>query len=102
MAFNVTLEDERRALIERLEDPTGVLNSVLPRADDLDFPFLRTIDPYGDTILNRPQMEPFLDEWRQLMKSNLTEEYFDVLRKVEGLAVRCENEVHLYLRFQGD
>lgn len=102
MAFNVILEDERRAVIERLEDPKGVLSAILPRADNSDFPFLSTIDPYGDTVFNRPQMKPFLNEWRQLMKSHLPQEDFDVLRKVEGLASQCENDVHLYLRFQGD
>ena len=102
MAFNVILEDEHRAPIERLEDPMGVLDAVLPRADNLDFPFLRTIDPYGDTIFNRAQMEPFLKEWRKLMKSDLPRERLDVLRDVERLASQCENEVHLYLRFQGD
>jgi hypothetical protein len=84
MAFNVILEDEHQAPIQRLEDPKGVLNDVLPPADNLEFPFLRTIDPYGDTVFNRPQMEPFLNEWRKLLKPGLPREHLELLRNVEG------------------
>jgi hypothetical protein len=102
MTYIVILEDENGAALERVEDPKDALRKALSESGNGNYPFLRTIDPYGDTVFNRPQMEPSLHEWRSLMRTRKSDKEQKVLQEVERLANRCQDETHLYLRFQGD
>ena len=60
MGFNVGLQDELGGRIDGVDDPKGLLNRLLPGAADRDdFPFLRSIDDYGDTTFNRLQRKDY-------------------------------------------
>ena len=61
---------------------------------------LRYLDPYGDTVFNRPQMGDFITEWKTIKPPHpaQTKEW----QRVLDSALKCEAEVHLYLRFIGD
>jgi hypothetical protein len=98
----VILEEEDGSVVERLDDARNLLGSVLPGYEDATFHQLRFIDPYGDTVFNRPQMEPFLVEWDRIATRPLDVERRRVVDQVARLARRCSEEVHLYLRFRGD
>ena len=49
------------SLVVKLEDDLGersdwvILNGVIPSRDEREFPFLRTIDPYGRTVFQNLQ-----------------------------------------------
>ena len=98
MPWNVKLENEEGKTLDEIMKVWGFV----PSADALDYPLLRFIDPYGDTIFNRPQMVPFLEEWgrlEQLAQQNSQRAQWDAIKR---MAVRCHSEPHTYLRFVGD
>ncbi len=63
------------------------------------FKLLQYIDPYGDTYFNRVQMGDFLRDWDSLLPDVQENAQWTLVRK---MAIRCRDEVHLYLRFIGD
>jgi hypothetical protein len=103
MGFNIELHDELGGRIDGVDDPRCLLDRLLPGpGDGDDCPFLRSIDPYGDTTFNGMQMPRFLREWATLsLKARAPEEQAIVLA-VESLAHRCRDEVHTYIKFIGD
>lgn len=101
MAFDIRLEDERGNTIDSASD-TGVLGRILPELYDTRFILLRFIDPYGDTVFNRMQIETFIEEWKRIYPSEAPPEERTFMCKVEELAERCRSEPHLYLKFYGD
>ena len=103
MAVDVLLQEGVGKILEVINYPFDTPNHRLcPEWRDPDFPLLAYIDPYGDTVFNPLQMEPFLAEWRCLYPKaeTLSEQKF--LQDVERLALRCQNEIDLYLKFFGD
>jgi hypothetical protein len=52
---DVELQDESGGRLDGVDDPRGILNKLLaePGDRDDDYPFLRSIDAYGDTTFNR-------------------------------------------------
>lgn len=102
MGFNVILEDEDGTSLEQVDDPKGLLKAVLPSFEEDSFHQLRFIDPYGDTIFNRPQMDAFISEWKEIGTKARSTESKQLYDRIAELARRCKNEVHLYLRFRGE
>lgn len=64
-----------------------------------DFRLLRYVDPYGDTYFNQRQMADFLVDWNALKPTDDQREQWILVR---DMAVKCQQEPHLYLRFIGD
>ncbi len=69
---------------------------------DPSFNLLCYIDPYGDTVFNGLQMDAFLIEWERLRAAVQTPEQMEAWAGIRDLAMKCKEEVHLYLRFIGD
>jgi hypothetical protein len=63
---------------------------------------LSSIDPYGNTVFNRLQIERFLEEWATVSVKARSSEERSLLAAIEKMAFRCQREVHLYLKFIGD
>lgn len=97
MPINVELRNENCKPIQALE---GVyLTSMhVPDYNDSRYPYLRLIDPYGETIFSRYQMVAVLPELETL----LVERRLPEIEAVLALARRCAGEVHTYLAFLGD
>lgn len=102
MGLTAILETENGVPLRKVFDPPGLLHRLLPVYDDESFHLLRFVDPYGSTVFNRLQMERFLLEWQRIADKAQTPEEHDLVYRIERLAWRCRNEVHLYLRFDGD
>jgi hypothetical protein len=102
MGFNVELQDEFGRRIDGLDDPLGVLDRLLPEPDGDEYPFLSSIDPYGDTNFNHLQMRRFLKEWASVSFKAAAAGEQAIASAVEALARRCRDEVHTYLKFIGD
>jgi hypothetical protein len=79
------------------------VNRLLPEPNNHDdYPFLRSLDAYGDTTFNRLQMPRFLKEWASISLKATTADEQAIVSAVEALARRCRDEVHTYLKFVGD
>ena len=83
--------------LARLEPPGADASPVLPDFENLDFPLLRLIDPYGTTYFNSYQMSGVLNELHRFqtpagpVRSQLIE-----------LAETCRRTNHSYLTFLED
>ena len=102
MGFNVELQDEFGGCIARVDDPLCLLDKLMPELGDESYPFLGSIDPYGDTTFNGLQMRRFLKEWDTVRQEAKTADEETLIAAVEELARRCRDEVHTYLKFIGD
>ena len=94
MGWTVILEDENRLAKSSIshEFDTGLKNELN------GLKLLHYLDPYGDAIFNRLQMDDLIMD---LQKLRLLEAN-PLLDEIEALAQRCKKESHLYLVFYGD
>ena len=97
MPINVELRNEHCAAIHVL-DGVYLTSRHVPDYNDSRYPYLRLIDPYGDTIFSHYQMVAVLPELETL----LGERRLPEIEAVLALARRCAGEVHTYLAFVGD
>jgi hypothetical protein len=95
------LQTERGEVLEQVLDRHGHIAASAPPLTDEGSPCWRFIDPYGDTVFNRLQMEAFLVELDLIIRQ-ATPDRVPILEKVRALALRCRDDVHLYLQFEGD
>jgi hypothetical protein len=76
--------------------PHGVLNL-------RDTPLLVAVDPYGDTVFNRFQIEHQLPKEIAYLRQHLTsEQEVAMLDELDRLALLATERVHRYLWFVGD
>ncbi len=96
------------SLVVKLEDQLGdegewvILHDVLPTQDEAQFPILRGIDRFGNTVFNHLQMESFLQEWERIQDRAHDESQKDAWRKIKQMAEKCRDDRDLYLRFVGN
>jgi hypothetical protein len=102
MGIRVSLTTEKGEILERAGDPTNHFHRFLPGPDDHSYVLVNYIDWYGNTFFNSLQMPRFLDEWARLREAATAEGAADLHEKVAAMAARCAEDVHLYLKFQGD
>ena len=100
MGFSIAVVDADDHVLEIIHDPRQRLNPLFGIADD--FIFFKHIDPYGNTVFNRPQMDPLLVELRGLAERTDDPEAEAILGSIIRMATRVSHEVHLYLKFFGD
>ena len=101
--LQVTLEDERCRVVQEMVSDPRVLDSLLAQVEGVtEFPCLRFIDPYGDTIFNRIQAQQLLIELDALRLRVTQLSQQSALREISEFARRCSDQPHLYIRFQGD
>jgi hypothetical protein len=53
-------------------------------------------------VINRPQLEPFLQEWDRIAQGARTEEEKALLSRIRDLAAQGQQQQHTYLKFYGD
>ena len=96
------------SVVVKLEDDLGeqgewvLLHGVLPARDEQEFPILRAIDPHGKTVFNHLQMEMFLEEWERARERAHDESQKDAWQKVKDMALACQGDRDLYLKFVGN
>jgi len=113
VGINVQLRDERHATVLTLDE---ALVGVPPPAPDWpvwdlalvplerrpDFPLLRGVDPYGNTIFNGWQANLLLEELDALEASGLSPVQLSLVRGVRVLLAFQSQTQHHYLWFIGD
>jgi hypothetical protein len=96
------------SLVVKLEDQQGergewaMLHGVIPGHEEKEFPVLRGVDPYGTTIFNHLQMEPFLEEWDRVRPRATDENQKEAWSKVKEMAAACQSDRDLSLKFVGN
>jgi hypothetical protein len=96
------------SLVVKLEDDLGersdwiMLHGVIPARDEKGFPYLRGIDLYGKTVFNHLQMEMFLEEWERVHERAHDEAQKEGWQKVKDMALACQQDRDLYLKFVGN
>jgi hypothetical protein len=101
MGFKITLEGERGDVEDTVLDPTHLLNGVLPPVSDQTYRCLGYVDEYGVTIFNRMQMPDLIAELERL-SGHSNDQRRGLINQVLGLAQRCRDELHMYVKFRGD
>ena len=102
MPVDCVLETEAGETLERVEDPDGLVNGLIPSMSEHSFQCWRFIDEYGDSVFNRQQMPQFLSELDVIRERTNDARALRVLEIIAALARRCRDEVHLYVKFRGD
>jgi hypothetical protein len=98
MTAAVELRDEEGRVLDRLVGEGDELARAFPAPDVDRFPYLRYVDPYGDTYFSRVQMTAVVPELERLV----SESGSSIVAKVLELAHRCRGTPHTHLVFVGD
>jgi hypothetical protein len=96
-AYGHPLRDDRGIQIPAMSDGFEFARA-LPEHDDLSFPYLRLVDPYGNTMFNGYQMAAVIPELERLAESSSSRQVDRVLQ----MARLCQATIHSYLVFIGD
>jgi hypothetical protein len=102
VGFDILLRDNLGNTLDRVGDPTEILHRLFYRRGEQQPDWLSYVDPYGDTVFNRPQITVVLDELNELLASATTDEERKLLLRIVDMANQVERGVHLYLKFLGD
>src|SRR5258708_40295045 len=96
------------SLVVKREDDLGergegvMLRGVVPATSHDDFLLLSGIDPFGKTVFNHLQMEPFLKEWDRAKDRVRDDTQLQAWEKVKNMYETCLHHRDLYLRFVGN
>ena len=102
MGINIHLEDERGERLGELPDMDFLVERFLPDAAAQDFPCLRFVDPYGDTVFNQAQITQLVLELERLLAQKQEPEVERHLRAVLEFVRQAVGQSHTYIRFHGD
>ena len=102
MGLLVELRDEKGRVLARAGEYDGAVPVSLPDFQSEEFPTLRHIDLYGNTMFNHGQLEVVIPELQRLRERARSEKQTAMVDEVIALALRCQEGVHTYLWFIGD
>jgi hypothetical protein len=94
--------EDRGDVLEAAGDNSGRLGHALSQLDRGSYPYLALVDPFGLTIFNRLQVEVVISELRRVREEPAFSSLKEVLDQILRLALKCQEEVHLYVEFEGD
>ena len=100
MPIAIELRDNSGTVIGAAgETPPG---RMLPEITGDDFPLLRGVDEYDDTVFNSLQMTWLLEELKRLRESAGSPDRARLLEEIIELGNQCATNQHTYLVFVGD
>jgi hypothetical protein len=103
MSYTIRLEDERGTVLDEVPGATVALNRALAHLETNAYPWLATLEPYGDSSFNRLQVPHLIRELRQLCDELDDAEAQTAIKQTPRLAERAQEEgPNRYLRFYGD
>ena len=97
MSWSVILEDEHGEIISQLDNEFAS-QTISSSEFSEKFKLLKYLDPFGDTIFNRLQMDDLIQDLRTLADL----ETCSGIDKIIGLAEVCLATPHTYLTFYGN
>jgi hypothetical protein len=102
VSLTVRLEDEGGNLLDEGPSADTDFDRAVAALDPATYPWLSTIDTYGDTTFNHLQAPRILEELSRLKAANPAGIWTE-LDGVIRLAERCRDEgPNVYLKFYGD
>jgi hypothetical protein len=104
MGLSVRLEDENGQCVDSMvvHDPQNLLHRILPPDDAEGWRCVDRIDWYGNTVFNRMQAEDLVRELSVLQKREQDGQTQELLGRIMEIALRCHDDLHLYVKFYGD
>jgi hypothetical protein len=102
MGIDLRLESEKGEVFRELPDGGALVERFLPDFESADFPCLRFVDPYGDTVFNQLQIEQVTWELEALAGRQHEPEVDRHLLAVLEFVRAARGRVHTYIRFYGD
>ncbi len=101
MGIDARLENERGDVVREVTDPRGHVNWLLGTISAEETSCLRFVDPYGQTVFNRGQMNTLRHELEAL-RSRITEQIVrdakdDYLRSASGWPETARTEAGEYV-----
>ena len=102
MGIDLRWEDERGEQLAELLDKSSAVERFLPHFEAQDFPCLRFVDPYGDTVFNQFQIAQVISELERLSAQKHEPEVEQHLRAVLEFVRQASGTVHSYIKFYGD
>lgn len=102
MALIVNLRSGKGETIARVEPGASGEQLVETSADRADYPLLRWVDPYSDTIFNQLQMRGLIPELERMERETPEGQHRDFISAVIRLAEQCATLPHHQLVFIGD
>jgi hypothetical protein len=102
MGMAIQLEDQKGKVLEEIPDLESLLARLFPSWEDASFHCLRYIDPWGETIFNHLQMDELISELQRIRAKTAIEAERAFIDAIEGMATRCKEGEHRYLKFIGD
>ena len=102
MGVDVTLEDENGRVLESLTDDGDYVAKLMEHATIHGTHCLAYIDEFGDTTFNRLQVPRLAQELDDIAKDDLDVPTRQFLEQLRSLAETCIEQVHTYLKFNGD
>ena len=97
MAWTVILEDENKTKLKSLSREF-TSDNLIDVSINREFKLLQYIDPYGDTIFNRLQIDDLISDLKGLREIA----YDETIDEAIELALACKSKQHTYLIFYGD
>lgn len=99
--ISMIIEDENGELIESSEINYANIDCLLPGKDvSTKYPWLQTIDPYGDTTFNGLQTKNVISELKKLAEENKNEEV--LINETISFISKIDYGSHVYVKFIGD
>ena len=98
MGWTIILENEKRERIDSLDGELSS-NSLDTANEQHGFLLLKYLDPHGDTIFNRLQIDDLIFDLNKLQDIDVEN---NAIKKIVELAEQCKRMPHTYLVFYGD
>ena len=103
MSIDVRWEDENgNELAAVLSPPASKFASLIPPASAQDFPCLRYLDHYGDTVFNQLQIPQLADDLSRALSPTVDNDTRQHVEAILALVRKADGEVHTYVKFYGD
>jgi hypothetical protein len=102
VGLDVILETEDREQLDSVSDPRNLLHGLFPASGDRSFRCLSYVDWYGDTIFNHLQFDDLISELDTIHTKAISVEERALLEQIRSMVLRGKQEVHVYVRFEGD
>lgn len=102
MALSIVLESEKGEMINEVIDKNNTLLFLIAKLDLHESCCLKYIDPYGDTVFNRLQMDDLISELVLLEGFTRNDNEYKLLEKIKKLTTQCKVGAHLYIKIYGD
>lgn len=101
--ITIQIENERGGLLQRLSINFALILGHIIQRDGFsdEFPWLSSIDPYGDTVFNLLQIPHLVSELESFGRVSNGDVQKNIAEFINEINILKDKE-HLYLRFIGD